>query len=94
MERNLIIENAELLKAIANPIRLCLILKLCEKDICNVTYFTNCMDVSQSAISQHLAKLRDLGIVGYTKEGLTVNYYLKNQKIRKIIEIIAGEENE
>ena len=35
-------KKAELLKAIAHPVRLCLTRKLYENGKCNVTYFTDC----------------------------------------------------
>ena len=50
-------KKAELLKAIAHPVRLCLTRKLYENGKCNVTYFTDCLETSQSNISQHLEKL-------------------------------------
>lgn len=89
-----IIKQSELLKAISNPIRLCLIEKLCKYEKCNVSFFTNCMEVSQSNISQHLTKLKDLGILGNEKVGQTVNYFIKDEKIKKIIELIMENENE
>lgn len=94
MEKQEIIKKSELLKAISNPIRLCLVQKLCQYEVCNVTYFTNCMDVSQSAISQHLSKLRDLGIVGYKKEGQVVNYFIQNEEVKEIIKLLFKGENE
>ncbi len=94
MEKQEIIKKAELLKAISNPIRLCLVQKLYQYEVCNVTYFTNCMDVSQSAISQHLSKLRDLGIVGYKKEGQVVNYFIQNEEVKEIIKLLFKGENE
>lgn len=87
-------KQAEILKAISNPIRLCLVDKLCKYGKCNVSFFTNCMDVSQSNVSQHLSKLKDLGILENEKVGQTVNYYIKNEKVKKIIEMIMEMENE
>ncbi|MGO1580190.1 MAG: ArsR/SmtB family transcription factor [Peptoniphilaceae bacterium] len=86
-----IIKKAELLKAISNPIRLCLVKKLTEEDKLNVTYFTNCMDASQSTISQHLGKLRDLRILDCEKDGKNVNYYIKNEEVRNIIKVLFEE---
>lgn len=83
-----VMEKAEILKAIGHPVRLCLAKKLCENKECNVTYFMDCMGVSQSSISQHLGKLRDLGIVGYKKDGQNVYYYLKNEDVRKVIKVM------
>ncbi|MDD6919934.1 MAG: metalloregulator ArsR/SmtB family transcription factor [Eubacteriales bacterium] len=92
--KEFILSKVELLKAIAHPIRLCLIQRLCENERCNVTFFTNCMDASQSNISQHLGKLKDLGILGSEKEGQAVYYFIKNEEVRKIVEFILGCENE
>ena len=58
--KELIISKADLIKSISNPVRLCIVKKLTENETCNVRYLTNCMDISQSGISQHLGKLRDL----------------------------------
>lgn len=88
-----IIERANLLKAISHPIRLCLVKQLVKLGKLNVTYFTNCMDTSQSNISQHLAKLRDLGILGCEKDGLNVNYFIKNDDVKELIKILFKEKN-
>ena len=62
-ENERVLELADKLKALAHPARLCMVKKLYEHGECNVSYFVDCMPMSQSNISQHLAKLRDLGIV-------------------------------
>lgn len=93
--QELITEKAQLLKALAHPIRLCLVKKLCEQGRLNVTYFTNCMDASQSSISQHLGKLRDLGILACEKEGQSVIYHIKNETVRSLVKsLFEEEENE
>ncbi|WP_036729027.1 MULTISPECIES: helix-turn-helix transcriptional regulator [Peptoniphilus] len=92
MDREIIIRNADILKGIANPIRLCLVKKIFENGSCNVSFFTDCMEVSQSNISQHLAKMRDLGILDYKKDGKNVNYFIKNEKINEIIKVLFKEE--
>lgn len=83
--RNMIEETATLFKAIGHPIRLCLLSKLCEYDEYNVTYFTGCMEASQSNISQHLSKLRDMGIVTTRREGTVIWYSLNNEQVRTLI---------
>ncbi len=91
-KKQVIISKARLLKSISHPIRLCLVKKLVEHNTCNVSYFTDCMDASQSNISQHLAKLRDLGIIACVRDGKNINYYLKNNEVRNIINTIFKEE--
>lgn len=85
-------DGARLLKAISHPLRLCLVKHLCENDQLNVAFFTTCLPTSQSNISQHLGKLRDVGIVGYDKRGQEVHYFIKNQDVRKVVNALFEEE--
>ena len=89
--QELITSKAELLKTISHLIRLCLVKKLSKQKNCNVSYFTECMGVNQSNVSQHLAKLRDMGIVGCIRDGQNINYYLKNEEVKKIVKLIFEE---
>ena len=50
----------------------------------NVTELIGNCGLSQSAVSQHLAKLRDQGIVKTTREGREIIYKLKIKKAGKI----------
>ena len=45
--------KSELLKVLAHPIRLCIVKGLLEQGNCNVTYMKDCLQASQSTISQH-----------------------------------------
>jgi ArsR family transcriptional regulator len=83
MKKN--IELAELLKAIAHPVRLCIVHGLVENGSCNVSHMQSCMDVPQSTISQHLQKLRAAGIISGVRNGLEVNYQISDQRIAKLI---------
>jgi ArsR family transcriptional regulator len=81
-------EEAELLKAIAHPIRLCIVKGLLAEEGCNVSEMQNCLNIPQSTLSQHLAKLRECGILKSERNGLERNYYVVNEKIKKIIEVL------
>lgn len=87
-----IIETADLLKAVAHPIRLCLVTKLMQTEKLNVTHFTGCMEASQSNISQHLRKLKDANILGSEKKEQMVYYFIINDKVREIINILFTED--
>ena len=80
--------KAEMLKAMASPVRLGILKELSENDYCTVTYFTEVMDESQSTISQHLAKLRSRQIVSVEYEGTRAKYSLENDKIRALVKIV------
>ncbi len=84
-------KKAEVLKALAHPIRLCIVHGLIKKGACNVSYMEKCLEASQSRISQHLAKLRAAGIVRGNRCGNEIHYEIANENIRKIIESIFSD---
>ena len=55
-------EAADILKALAHPVRLCIVQGLLRKGYCNVGYMQECLELPQSTVSQHLQKLRSFGI--------------------------------
>ncbi|MCX7961619.1 MAG: metalloregulator ArsR/SmtB family transcription factor [Burkholderiales bacterium] len=64
-----------LLKAMSNPVRLIILCQLAEGEK-SVGELERVVDVSQSALSQHLALLRQRGIVRFRREGQTIYYAL------------------
>ncbi|MCM3039250.1 metalloregulator ArsR/SmtB family transcription factor [Paenibacillus motobuensis] len=85
-------QAAEILKALAHPVRLCIIRGLMEKKQCNVSYMQECLDLPQSTVSQHLQKLRSAGIVEAERNGLEINYRIADEKIRKLVTALFEEE--
>lgn len=85
-------QTAETLKALAHPVRLCIIKGLLQKGSCNVSYMQECLDLPQSTVSQHLQKLRSLGIVETERNGLEINYSVKDEKIKQLIQLFLEEE--
>lgn len=85
-------QTADTLKAIAHPVRLCILKGLLEKGSCNVTYMQECLELPQSTVSQHLQKLRSLGIVETERHGLEMIYSVKDDKIKQLITLYLGEE--
>jgi Predicted transcriptional regulators len=85
-------EQAEMLKVIAHPVRLCIIRGLLNKGECNVTYMQSCLGAPQSTISQHLQKLRMAGIIEGRRNGLEIYYQVSNEKVKEIIEVLFPEE--
>lgn len=88
-----ILHLANLLKALSHPARLCIVKRLLWEGPCNVGYFTDCMGISQSGISQHLSKLRDMGIVEAKKQGTEAYYSLVDQDVINMIESFFREKN-
>ena len=81
------IQKSELLKALAHPIRLCIVKGLIEKES-NVTNIQECLDLPQSTVSQHLFKLKAAGIIKGERNGLEISYQVINEEARKIIKIL------
>jgi len=76
--------TAEILKAIAHPVRLCIIKGLMNKE-CNVSHMQECLELPQSTVSQHLSILRAKGIIKGERNGLEITYSVVNEDVKKII---------
>ncbi len=85
-------EKAKLLKAISHPIRLCVVKGLMDSEGYNVSKMQSCLDIPQSTLSQHLTKLKDLGIIEGERNGVEINYYVKNDEVKKIINTVFEDE--
>ncbi|TKB44427.1 ArsR/SmtB family transcription factor [Thalassotalea mangrovi] len=94
MEINNIADNARqaanLLKLIGNEVRLMILCSLIENKL-TVGQINERIDISQSALSQHLAKLRSDNLVECEKDGLSVYYHIANPVVIKIIHILQDE---
>lgn len=83
-------EWAEFLKALAHPIRLKIISVLIEGKQC-VKNLSDLLHTSQPNVSQHLSVLRNKGIVGCKRDGSIVCYYIKDERVVKIYNILSKE---
>lgn len=77
-----------ILKAIANSNRL-KILSLLNKEELNVGKLEKYLNLSQSALSQHLAVLRKANIVKTRRNAQTIYYRLENNIVRQILNLLA-----
>lgn len=75
---------AKLMKALGNESRLLILCYLDGKEL-SVTELNNCLDLSQSALSQHLAVLRKDGLVKTRRESQTIYYSLEGDTAKRII---------
>jgi len=92
LEKNLKIleKESDLLKALAHPIRLAIVKGLMREEGCNVSEMQHCLNIPQSTLSQHLAKLREGGILNSERNGLERNYYVVNEKAKKVVEVLSN----
>ena len=77
-------EMSVILKRIANPTRLMILCQIVENDK-NVSEILEHVEVSQSALSQHLTLMKKYKIIKDEKYGKFVFYSIKDQKIKKIL---------
>ena len=80
-------DAARLLKALANEKRLLLLCRLVEGE-CSVGQLNAHVDLSQSALSQHLAVLREDGLVTTRREAQTIYYALAEGPARDLMETL------
>ncbi len=81
---------ADILRALANERRLMILCKLVEWGEANVTTLTEAVGLSQSALSQHLAKMRDEGIVATRRESQTIWYRIADPRIEQLFATLYG----
>jgi len=80
---------SRLLKSIANAQRLRILCLLAGGER-SVGALNEMLDLSQSALSQHLARLRDEGLVTTRREAQTIHYRLQDGPVRQIIKTLYG----
>lgn len=87
-------EAAELLKLLANDQRLIILCRLSQGEM-SVSELGEHVSLAQSALSQHLAKLRAQGLVATRREGQSIHYRLANPMAQKLVgalcEIYGGK---
>lgn len=91
-EINRFSEEAEFLKALAHPVRLCIVRGLLDKGGCNVSYIQECLSLPQSTVSQHLQRLRRAKIVAAEKRGLEICYKVADDRVKAVVEAVFSEE--
>lgn len=77
-------EAAELLKLLANDQRLIILCRLSGAEM-SVSELGEHVSLAQSALSQHLAKLRAQGLVATRREGQNIYYRLANPTAQKLV---------
>ena len=81
-------EAVGLLKAMANQCRLLVLCHLSATGELSVGDLADRVNLSQSALSQHLAKLREEGLVATRKEAQTVFYRLCDPRAEQILALL------
>ena len=74
-------EVAGVLRALANERRLMVLCELAGTGEANVGQLAEAVELSQSALSQHLAKMREEGLVEFRRDSQTLWYRIADPRI-------------
>jgi DNA-binding transcriptional ArsR family regulator len=79
-------KEAELFKVLGHPIRLKIAagLSMCTEE-CNVKKIGECLGLPQSTVSQHLALLKNKGVIIGAREGTEVRYSVTSSLVKRIV---------
>jgi ArsR family transcriptional regulator len=81
---------SEKLKALGHPVRLKLVMGLMGNE-CNVTKICKGLNIPQATTSQHLAILKNKGIIKGRREGTSICYSIEDDAIKKMLNILMEE---
>jgi ArsR family transcriptional regulator len=79
---------AALLRLLANERRLLVLCALRQGEL-SVGKLAETVGLSQSALSQHLSRLRSAGAVATRREGQTIHYRIADREVMTLIEAVA-----
>jgi len=80
---------ANMLKAIAHPMRIAILTYLEEGKRLTVTEIHELLNIEQSTTSHHLGILKDKGVLSSKREGKNTYYFLKYNNLRQIVECVS-----
>lgn len=83
-------QAAEFLKTLSNAHRLQVLCLLAEMGEMSVRQLLERSTLSQSALSQHLAKLREEHFIRYRREGQSLYYSLSDERTIRILEVLQA----
>ena len=76
---------ADLLRTLANDRRLLILCRLVECGEATVGQLAEDVELSQSALSQHLARMREEGLVVFRRESQTLWYRIADRRVEDLL---------
>jgi DNA-binding transcriptional ArsR family regulator len=80
---------ANMLKAIAHPMRIAILNYLEDGKKLTVTEIHELLNIEQSTTSHHLGILKDKGVLASKREGKNTFYFLKHENLSSIVECVS-----
>lgn len=81
-------EAAQLMKLLAHETRLLILCRLVAEREMSAGAIVAAAGLGQSAVSQHLAKLRDDGLVATRRDGQIIHYRIADPSVARIIGVL------
>lgn len=78
-----------ILRIMSNRYRIMVICKLMEEEKC-VTDLNEGLNITQSALSQHLSLLRSAGLVNTRRDKQTIYYSIKDEKLKDLMMALSN----
>jgi ArsR family transcriptional regulator, virulence genes transcriptional regulator len=82
------LEASRVMNALANENRLLILCYLMMNKEMKVGELVDAVRLSQSALSQHLTKLREEGLVEFRRDAQTLHYRIADARVTKIIKLL------
>lgn len=83
-------EAAHILNLLGNEKRLLMLCYLIASKELKVGDIVSVVQISQSALSQHLSKLREAGIVTFRRDSQTLYYRISDPRVNKLIKLLKS----
>lgn len=81
-------EAAGMLKLLANERRLLILCELGVERELSVGALAEAVGLGQSALSQHLARMRDDGLVATRRDGQTIYYRIADARVARLLRVL------
>ena len=81
---------ANMLKAIAHPVRMTIVGALEDGEKLTVTEIHQNLGIEQSTASHHLGILKDKGVLSSKREGKNTLYFLKHENLKTILNCVSS----
>jgi DNA-binding transcriptional ArsR family regulator len=79
-------ESANILKAVAHPMRIAILNLLIRQKSLSVTEIYEQIGIEQAVASHHLGLMRNKGVLNSKREGKNIYYSLRNERLGALIE--------
>ncbi len=88
--QEILTRRAEVLRVISHPQRL-FVLRGLQKHRCNVSQIQVALGLTQSGLSQHLSRLKAVGVIKGVRKGKEICYEIIDEEVIKILAIVFSD---